>query len=158
MQNVTCEFPGFPNVQRFDPCLYPDEPQGNYESIRPSRPGEECMARSSCMKRVGLFSVLVLFAASVLASDQQSRGVDEPRTPSPETPLAASMAGDGFTAAGSVRPAVTPKPLFGAQGDATGKEKKDLTAFFVIGFVINILLIGVFVAWARAQWRRTGGE
>ncbi len=30
----------------------------------------------------------------------------------------------------------------------------DLTAFFAIGMVINILLVGTFIIWGFKQWKR----
>jgi hypothetical protein len=33
--------------------------------------------------------------------------------------------------------------------------RKDLTGFFVIGIIINVLLITLFLIWAVGQWRKT---
>jgi hypothetical protein len=33
--------------------------------------------------------------------------------------------------------------------------RKDLTGFFVIGMIINVLLIVLFLIWAVGQWRKT---
>lgn len=33
-------------------------------------------------------------------------------------------------------------------------HNNDLTAFFAIGMVINILLVGTFIIWGFKQWKR----
>jgi len=34
------------------------------------------------------------------------------------------------------------------------KPSKDLTGFFAIGFLINVVAIAAFLYWAAGQWRR----
>ena len=41
------------------------------------------------------------------------------------------------------------------RSDRDQEPQKDLTAFFVIGFIINILVLSVFLFWAVGQWRKT---
>lgn len=33
-------------------------------------------------------------------------------------------------------------------------HNKDLTAFFAVGMVINILIVGAFIIWGFKQWKR----
>ena len=35
-------------------------------------------------------------------------------------------------------------------------EREDLTAFFAVGIVINIVMITAYFIWAYKQWRKTG--
>ena len=59
---------------------------------------------------------------------------------------------------GSVRIDRTSAPVVPtsvARGDAVAGRPNDLTAFFAIGFIVNILLIGAFMYWAVGQWRKT---
>lgn len=35
-------------------------------------------------------------------------------------------------------------------------EQKDLTAFFAVGLVINIVMITAFFIWAYKQWNKSG--
>lgn len=42
----------------------------------------------------------------------------------------------------------------GASAVEASKAKKDLTGFFAIGFLINIVAIAAFLYWAAGQWRR----
>ncbi len=55
----------------------------------------------------------------------------------------------------TVQAANTAGAASGTQGDTANAKRKGLTAFFVIGFIVNILLIGVFLFWAAGQWRKT---
>ncbi len=34
-------------------------------------------------------------------------------------------------------------------------EREDLTVFFSIGVVVDVLLVAAFLVWAIGQWRRT---
>jgi len=44
-----------------------------------------------------------------------------------------------------------------SQQDATGVGKeKNLTGFFAIGLLVNILMMTLFGVWAVRQWRKTG--
>ncbi len=46
----------------------------------------------------------------------------------------------------------------GTRGNTAHAKQKSLTAFFVIGFIVNILLISAFMFWAVGQWRKTKRE
>ena len=38
----------------------------------------------------------------------------------------------------------------------TRQKKRNLTGFWVIGILINIVVISAFVVWAVGQWRKSG--
>jgi len=42
-----------------------------------------------------------------------------------------------------------PEPVFEA-------EREDLTSFFAVGIVINIVMITAYFVWAYKQWNKTG--
>ncbi|MCP4696360.1 MAG: hypothetical protein GY862_05885 [Gammaproteobacteria bacterium] len=42
------------------------------------------------------------------------------------------------------------------QAQPSDAKEKRLPVFFIVGFVINILLITAFIAWAVKEWRKTG--
>jgi len=46
-------------------------------------------------------------------------------------------------------------PVSGAAVRAENDTRKNMTGFFVIGMIINVLLIMVFLIWAVGQWRKT---
>ena len=46
-------------------------------------------------------------------------------------------------------------PVPGAGVRAENDTGKSLTGFFVIGMIINVLLITLFLIWAVGQWRKT---
>lgn len=46
-------------------------------------------------------------------------------------------------------------PVSGAGVRAANDTGKSLTGFFVIGMIINVLLITLFLIWAVGQWRKT---
>ena len=46
-------------------------------------------------------------------------------------------------------------PVPGAGVRAANDTGKSLTGFFVIGMIINVLLITLFLIWAVGQWRKT---
>jgi len=52
------------------------------------------------------------------------------------------------------RASIDVNPPNGDPGLKTPKGSKDLTGFFAIGFIINILAIGAFLYWAAGQWRK----
>ncbi len=35
------------------------------------------------------------------------------------------------------------------------KPKKDLTLFFLIGLIINLIMLSLFIVWAVREWRKT---
>ena len=44
-----------------------------------------------------------------------------------------------------------PAPVFEA-------EREDLSAFFTVGVVINIVMITAYLFWAYKQWNKTGAR
>ena len=52
-------------------------------------------------------------------------------------------------------------PVSGSPGPGTGSVaadagREDLTVFFSIGIVVDVLLVTVFLVWAVRQWRKSG--
>ncbi len=43
----------------------------------------------------------------------------------------------------------------GKKGTATNDDRKDLTVFFFIGVIVDILLVTAFLIWAVGQWSKT---
>jgi hypothetical protein len=43
----------------------------------------------------------------------------------------------------------------GKKGTATNNGRKDLTVFFSIGVIVDILLVTAFLIWAVRQWSKT---
>ena len=43
----------------------------------------------------------------------------------------------------------------GKKGAATNDDRKDLTVFFSIGVIADILLVAAFLIWAVGQWSKT---
>ena len=43
----------------------------------------------------------------------------------------------------------------GNKGTATNDDRKDLTVFFSIGVIVDILLVTAFLIWAVGQWSKT---
>ena len=46
-------------------------------------------------------------------------------------------------------------PVSVAGERAANDKREDLTGFFVIGMIINVLVITLFLIWAVGQWRKT---
>jgi hypothetical protein len=73
---------------------------------------------------------------------------DPPQSPAPgHSALAAETGGTGTSLPGS--PAAT-----GAKA-ALNDGREDLTVFFTIGVIIDVLLVATFLVWAAGQWRKT---
>ena len=45
-------------------------------------------------------------------------------------------------------------PGSGAEGVEVENGRGDLTVFFAIGMVINVLMVTAFLIWAIGQWRK----
>ncbi|HHJ17457.1 MAG TPA: hypothetical protein ENJ80_12245 [Gammaproteobacteria bacterium] len=67
--------------------------------------------------------------------------------------VAESVAADD-TAVTVVPAPVSPDP--GAQTAILEGGREDLTVFFSIGIVVDVLLVTVFLVWAVRQWRKAG--
>lgn len=46
-------------------------------------------------------------------------------------------------------------PVSGSGARTADDAHKNMTGFFVIGMIINVLLIVLFLIWAVGQWRKT---
>jgi len=46
-------------------------------------------------------------------------------------------------------------PVSGSGARTEDDARKNMTGFFVIGMIINVLLITLFLIWAVGQWRKT---
>lgn len=99
--------------------------------------------------RVGwtLAYVTLLLNISLTATGQETgRSSPAPARPesSPLAPIVSESAGTPIEV----------RPPNGDPGPTTAKPSKDLTGFFAIGFIINILALGAFLYWAAGQWRK----
>lgn len=47
------------------------------------------------------------------------------------------------------------EPVSGAEGVVVPDGREDLTVFFTIGVIVDVLLVTVFLVWAVGQWRKT---
>ena len=50
--------------------------------------------------------------------------------------------------------AVAGTPGSGTEATVAHGEREDLTVFFGIGLVVDVLLVTAFLAWAVGQWRK----
>ncbi len=48
-----------------------------------------------------------------------------------------------------------PEPAPGAEAAAIHDGREDLTAFFTVGVIVDVLLVTAFLYWAVGQWRKT---
>ena len=51
---------------------------------------------------------------------------------------------------------VSPASVSPDEVTETRQKKRNLTGFWVIGILINIVVISAFVVWAVGQWRKSG--
>jgi hypothetical protein len=123
------------------------------------------MARKSIMNMHGrqLFRLALLTLPVVLILSWTPPGQATPSSPQQATGnptlLAEALAENGRAAAGVPGP-VTAIP--GAQPAGTGTDgvahstgRKDLTVFFSIGVIVDILLVTAFLVWAVGQWSKS---
>ncbi len=47
------------------------------------------------------------------------------------------------------------EPVTGAGEAAVNGGREDLTVFFAIGVIVDVLLVTAFLIWAVGQWRKT---
>jgi len=47
------------------------------------------------------------------------------------------------------------EPVRGAGSTAVNDGREDLTVFFAIGIIVDVLLVTAFLLWAVGQWRKT---
>ena len=118
------------------------------------RGGEVHLPCRKGVRWVQLFCML-LFAFSVTSLAQTGsvppNDSDEDRYPS----AISKQTGMGAI---DMPPAGTPAfdaVVSSKDGVVDSGKSKDLSVFFAIGFIVNILVIGAFVYWAVGQWRKT---
>lgn len=108
-----------------------------------------------------VFVSTIFFACSLLAVEQGIPAPAEPAKHAENILNTESTAGElgRVGAIGQiVQSPVSAEAVSAAAGATASGEKKDLTSFFLIGFIVNILLIGAFLFWAVGQWRKTKQE
>lgn len=119
------------------------------------------MVRDPKGKRWAIFSFIVLILFSVSVAGQGTlTSVVSPST-AVENQRSDSTVDEVGQESGSMQSGHSPDSvgsLSGGRGDAARGKEQDLTAFFAVGFIVNILLIGAFLFWARGQWRMTKSE
>ena len=96
-----------------------------------------------------------LFALSLmLAPLWMQAGGANPVGPQQSTGSALTLSGAGATGSATGIPlAVSPES--GTGGVATDDGREDLTVFFAIGVLVDIILVAFFVVWAIGQWSKT---
>jgi len=84
-----------------------------------------------------------------------------PQSPSTGSTLILAETGPGKHGANTIIPGAgvenpaTTSPGPGTGTTAVGNGREDLTVFFSIGVVIDVLLVTAFLVWAVGQWRKT---
>jgi len=115
----------------------------------PNRPGRQVL-------RFALFTLTVLLVLAGMlpvnaASAQQT--ADSPALPRQAgTEDRGAVAGNA--APGADNPGSLPADSGGA-GQADNNNRRDLTIFFSIGVIVNILMLAAFLYWAVGQWSRS---
>ncbi len=73
---------------------------------------------------------------------------DPPQSPAPgHSALAAET--------GRTSPSLPGSPAATDAKAALDDGRKDLTIFFTIGVILDVLLVAAFLLWAAGQWRKT---
>ncbi len=119
------------------------------------------MAGEPQKKKWTFISLALLFAISISVAGQGTHTAVEAQNHEIDTRRSGSTVEEMRHEHKSVQSEREPAPagpLSRTEGEASSGEKKDLKAFFVIGFIINILLISAFLFWAARQWRKTKQE
>ncbi|MDT8385989.1 MAG: hypothetical protein RQ736_00640 [Thiogranum sp.] len=89
--------------------------------------------------RVLLLSSICALTSPVLAADDQQQRV--------------AGANNAPLSVPAPEPAIAAEPV--EQALAPGGRREDLTVFFAIGILIDLLLLTLFFVWATRQWRNT---
>ena len=95
--------------------------------------------------------LLILSALFTLAWAAHSEAI--PSGPQQSTDSTFRVTEAGAETVGGV--SRVPEPVSDTGLRAAEEARKDLTGFFVIGIIINVLLIMLFLIWAVGQWRKT---
>ena len=102
-------------------------------------------------RRLIRFYLLILVSLFTPAWPAHSEAIPSELQQSTDSPLPVTEAG-AETVGGISR---VPGPVSGAGVRAGNDTRENMTGFFVIGMIINVLLITLFLIWAVGQWRKT---
>lgn len=108
--------------------------------------------------RRALFTPLLVFTlAGAPLCEAGPSGLQASRSPAGSLTLAEGGAevssAVAMAAEADAGAAVSMLPVSGAE-QAVTDERKDLTMFFSIGVILDVLLVAAFLIWAVGQWRK----
>ena len=108
--------------------------------------------------RVALFTLPVVLALA-WAPPGEAQSTNLQQATGSSTVVTETMAENGRTVTEAPGPATNiPESISGNSGkkDTTpSDDSKDLTVFFSIGVIVDILLVAAFLIWAAGQWSKT---
>ena len=108
--------------------------------------------------RAALF-ILPLVVALAWAPPGEAESTKLQQATGSSTVVTETMAENGRTVTEAAGPATNiPESISGNSGkkDTTpSDDSKDLTVFFSIGVIVDILLVAAFLIWAAGQWSKT---
>ena len=108
--------------------------------------------------RVALFTLPVVLALA-WAPPGEAQSTNLQQATGSSTVVTETMAENGRTVTEAPGPATNiPESISGNSGkkDTTpSDDRKDLTVFFSIGVIVDILLVAAFLIWAAGQWSKT---
>ena len=108
--------------------------------------------------RVALFTLPVVLALA-WAPPGEAQSTNLQQATGSSTVVTEALAENGRTVTEAPGPATNiPESISGNSGkkDTTpSDDRKDLTVFFSIGVIVDILLIAAFLIWAAGQWSKT---
>ena len=108
--------------------------------------------------RVALFTLPVVLALA-WAPPGEAQSTNLQQATGSSTMVTEALAENGRAVAGVPGPATNiPESISGNSGkkDTTpSDDSKDLTVFFSIGVIVDILLVAAFLIWAAGQWSKT---
>ena len=108
--------------------------------------------------RVALFTLPVVLALA-WAPPGEAQSTNLQQATGSSTMVTEALAENGRAVAGVPGLATNiPESISGNSGkkDTTpSDDRKDLTVFFSIGVIVDILLIAAFLIWAAGQWSKT---
>jgi len=108
--------------------------------------------------RVALFTLPVVLALA-WAPPREAQSTNLQQAAGNSTIVAEALAENGRAAAGvpglatNIPESISANP--GKKDTATDDGRKDLTVFFSIGVIADILLVAAFLIWAVRQWSKT---
>ena len=101
-----------------------------------------------------LILVLLLTSAGFAHSEVTSADLQQSRgSPVPAAEAGTEIDQQGARLSGPVTSSMS--SVSGTARREVEEGRKDLTGFFVIGMVLNVLLLMLFLIWAVGQWRKT---